>query len=274
MPEIIGVRFKRAGQVYYFDPVEIDLEVNDWVVVKTVRGLVVGRVVIAPKQVLASEITGKLKPVIRKANPEDLQQMQELEAKAQEALAKCKEMVAQSQLPMKLLTAEYNLDGSRLTVFFSAKSRVDFRNLVRELRTSLKTRVELRQVGARDEAKLIGGFGRCGRPLCCALHLSSFSSISMKTAREQNLPLNPAKISGLCGRLLCCLGYETEQYRIMKAKLPQPGQSVITPAGKAKVIGGNPLKETVSVQLESEATLEFPVSEVTVEEPKPRSKRK
>ncbi len=266
MSEVVGIRFKRAGQVYYFDPAGLELEVNDYVVVKSPRGLVVGRVVISPKQVLGSEIIEPLKPVLRKAEPEDLRQMEEFKSKEKESLAKCGEIVARLRLPMKLLAAEYNLDGSRLAFSFSAEGRVDFRELVRELTATFKTRVELRQVGARDEAKLTGGFGRCGRPLCCATFLSNFDSVSMKMAKEQYLPLNPAKISGVCGRLLCCLGYESEQYRAMKEKLPKIGQRVTSPMGEGKVVGVNPLKETVLVQLESEATLEVPASEVAIVE--------
>lgn len=265
MSDIVGIRFKRAGAVYYFDPVGIEVEVGDDVVVETTRGLAVGKVVIAPKQVLVSELTEPLKAVVRKAEPGDLEQMEGLRAKEEEALARCRAMVAQSGLPMKLLAAEYNFDGSHLTLFFSAERRVDFRALVRELTAAFKTRVELHQVGARDEAKLKGGFGRCGRPLCCATYLTTFDSISIKMAKEQDLSLNPAKISGICARLLCCLKYENEQYRLLKAKLPPPGQEVTTPFGEAKVLGGNPLKETVLVQLESEATLELPLAEISAQ---------
>ena len=275
MSQIVGVRFKRAGRVYYFHAAGLGLRVNDYVVVQTAQGLEIGKVVISPEQVLVSELTEPLKPVLRKAEAEDLQQLEALKSKEKEALVKCQELVTQSGLPMKLLAAEWSLDGSRLTFFFSAEERVDFRALVRELTATFKTRVELRQVGARDEAKLIGGFGRCGRPLCCAAYLSNFESVSMKMVKEQNLPLNPAKISGLCGRLLCCLGYESAQYRLMKDKLPRVGQSVTTPVGQAKVIGSNPLKETVMVQLESQATLELPLSEIVVkDEPGPKSKRR
>jgi len=266
MAEIVGIRFKRAGRIYYFDPAGIDLEVNDYVVVKTARGLELGWVVIAPKQVLASELTEPLKPVMRKAEPEDIKSAQEFAEKEREALAECGKLIAKLNLPMKLLSAEYNLDGSRLTFFFSAEERVDFRELARELTNRFKTRVELRQVGSRDEAKLIGGFGRCGRPLCCMSFLSEFAPVSIKMAKEQGLPLNPMKISGVCGRLLCCLVYEGEQYHAMKEKLPKEGQQVSTPMGVAKVVGGNPLKETVLVELESQATVELPLSEVTIED--------
>jgi len=266
MAEIVGIRFQRAGKIYYFDPAGINLEVNDHVVVKTARGLELGQVVIAPKQVLASEVTEPLKPVVRKAEPEDVGRAQEFAAKEREALVECGKLITKLNLPMKLISTEYNLDGSRLTFFFSAEERVDFRELVRELTNRFKTRVELRQLGPRDEAKLIGGFGRCGRPLCCMSFLSEFAPVSIKMAKEQDLPLNPMKISGVCGRLLCCLVYETELYRAMKERLPKTGQRVSTPMGVAKVVGANPLKETVLVELESEATVELPLSQVTIED--------
>ena len=266
MAEIVGIRFQRAGKIYYFDPAGINLEVNDHVVVKTARGLELGQVVIAPKQVLASEVTEPLKPVVRKAEPEDVGRAQEFAAKEREALVECGKLITKLNLPMKLISTEYNLDGSRLTFFFSAEERVDFRELVRELTNRFKTRVELRQLGPRDEAKLVGGFGRCGRPICCMSFLSEFAPVSIKMAKEQDLPLNPMKISGICGRLLCCLVYETELYRAMKERLPKTGQRVSTPMGVAKVVGANPLKETVLVELESEATVELPLSQVTIED--------
>ena len=261
--KIVGIRFKKAGKVYYFDPVDFDLEINNYVIVETSRGPELGRVVIAPRQVLANETTGPLKPVVRKADPEDVKRTQELEEKAEEALIECGKMVGELQLPMKLLSAEYNLDGSRLTILFSAEERVDFRELVRRLTKRFKVKVELRQVGTRDEAKLMGGFGRCGRPLCCISFIDEFDPVSIRMAKDQDLPLNPMKISGVCGRLMCCLAYESEQYRAMKEKLPKVGQQVSTSMGEAKVVGTNPLKETVLVELESEATVELPLSEVS-----------
>jgi len=263
--DVVGVRFKGAGKVYYFNPSGIDLKVGDHVVVETGRGLEIGRVVISPKQVLASEITEPLKAVLRKASEEDLRQKAELAKKERQAFAKCRELIAKHGLPMKLLAAEYNLDSTRLTFLFSAKERVDFRELLRELIATFKTRVELRQVGPRDETKILGGLGRCGRPLCCSTYLCEFDTISIRMAKEQGLPLNPMKISGICGRLLCCLSYEHEQYLSLKERLPQVGQQVITPLGPARVVGENPLKETVNVKLESEAVVEFPISEVTIE---------
>ncbi len=262
MADVVGIRFKRAGRVYCFDPAGLELEVDDCVVVKTSRGVEMGQVVIAHKQVLANEIEGELKPVIRKADPEDIARAQEFEAREEEALIQCGKMIEKLNLPMKLLSAEYNLDGSRLTFYFSAEGRVDFRELVRELTSRFKVKVELRQVGPRDETKLIGGFGRCGRPLCCMNFLSEFAPVSIRMAKDQNLPLNPMKISGCCGRLLCCLVYENEQYKSMKEKLPKVGQQVSTPSGTATVVGTNPLKETVLVQVESEAVVELPLSEV------------
>ena len=273
MTEIVGVRFKRTGRVYYFDPAGIELDLNDWVVVETEHGVEVGRVVISQKQVLSSEITEPLKPVLRKAEEEDIRQREESEGKETEALDGCKEMANQFNLPMKLLAAEYNPDGTRLTVYFSAEGRVDFRDLLKELTNTFKTRIELRQVGSRDKAKLLGGVGRCGRPLCCATYLSEFNPVTIKMAKEQALPLNPMKISGVCGKLLCCLSYEYEQYRIMKEKLPASGQRVSTPMGLATVVGGNPLRETVIVQLESQATVELPVEQVSIKNERPLRKK-
>jgi len=264
MAEIVGIRFKRAGRVYYFDPAGFELEGNDCVVVNTARGLELGYVVAAPKQVANDEVGKRLKSVVRKAEPEDIQRAQEFEDKEKEVLAECDKLITKLNLPMKLLSAEYNLDGSLLTFFFSAAERIDFRGLVRELSKRFKLRVELRQVGSRDESKLIGGFGRCGRPLCCASFLSEFSPVSIRMAKEQGLSLNPMRISGVCGRLLCCLGYECEQYRAMKGKLPKEGQRVTIPTGTARVVSSNPLKETVLVELESRARMEFPLSEITI----------
>ncbi len=266
MAEIVGVRFKRAGKVYYFDPAGTDLKANDYVVVKTTRGLELGQVVISPKQVLASDVDKPLKPVVRKAEPDDIERVQKFEDKEREALAECGKLIAQLHLPMKLITAEYNLDGSRLTLYFSAAQRVDFRELVRELARCLKVQVQMQQAGPRDEAKLIGGCGRCGRPLCCVSFVSEFAPVSIRMAKEQGLPLNPMKISGVCGRLMCCLVYESEQYRTMRKKLPKEGQHVSTAMGAAKVVGSNPLKETVLVELESEVTVELPLSEITIED--------
>ncbi len=263
MANIVGIRFRRAGKVYYFDAGDIELETGDYAVVKTSRGTELGHVVIAPDQVVASETGENMSPVIRKAEPEDIAKAEELSAKAEEALIECGKMIGELQLPMKLLSAEYNLDSSRLTFLFSAEERVDFRDLVRRLTGNFKVRVELRQVGSRDEAKLLGSFGRCGRPLCCTSFLTEFTPVSIKMAKEQDLPLNPMKISGACGRLMCCLAYEGEQYRLMKEKMPKVGQRVSTRMGEATVVGSNPLKETVLVEMDSEATVELPLADVS-----------
>jgi cell fate regulator YaaT (PSP1 superfamily) len=271
--QVVGIRFQRAGKVYYFNPSDYELEINDYVVVETMHGKTVGRVVITPRQILSHEIKEPLKPVLRKVSAEDAKKIEKMERRERTALSKCRELVAKFGLPMKPLRAQYNLEGTHVTIFFSAGERVDFRDLVRELATVLKARVELRQVGPRDEVKLTGGLGKCGRPLCCATFLTEFNPLSIKMAKEQNLPLNPMKISGICGRLLCCLGYENELYRVMKERMPEMGQQVNTPLGFAKVVGINPLKESVTVQLESEATAEVPLSDITKEKKKrPRSR--
>ncbi len=275
MSDIVGVRFHRAGKVYYFDARDTPVEVNDDVVVETSRGLELAKVVISPQQVLSSALTEPLKAVVRKAQDEDIEQAQQQQKNARKALAKCHESIERLGLPMKPISAQYNLDGSYLAIFFSAEKRVDFRELVRELSRSLKARVELRQVGARDEAKLVGGLGRCGFPLCCTTFLCEFAPVSIKMAKEQDIALNPMKTAGICGRLLCCLGYEYEQYRDMKEKLPQLGQEVSTALGKAKVVGSNVLRETVSARLETGVTVEFPVDEITwLSRPPPESQRR
>ncbi len=263
MANIAGIRFKKAGKIYYFDAGEIALQAGDYAVVKTSRGMELGHVVIAPGQIQVNETGESLSPVMRKAEPEDIAKEEELNTKAEEALIECGKTIAELNLPMKLLSAEYSLDSSRLTFLFSAEERVDFRELVRRLSGKFKIRVELRQVGSRDEAKLLGSFGRCGRELCCGSFLTEFTPVSIKMAKEQDLPLNPMKISGACGRLMCCLAYEGEQYKEMKEKMPKVGQRVSTRLGEATVVGNNPLKETVIVELDSEATAELPLGEVS-----------
>jgi len=265
MPEVVGVRFKQAGRVYYFDAGSIPLKVNDLVVVKTSHGLELGRVVISPDQGLRSEIKETLKPVLRKAQAEDIERFHKSREREIEALRKCKEIIDELNLSMKPISAQSNLGGRHLTIFFIAEKRVDFREIVKRLSRALKARVELKQVGARDEAKLIGGMGRCGRPLCCLTFLDEFTPVSIRMAKEQELSLSPMKISGICGRLLCCLGYESEQYRAMKEQLPKNGQQVTTPLGEAKVVSSNPLKETVLVELTNQVTVEFPLSQLSWE---------
>lgn len=267
MPLVVGIRFKRAGRVYYFDPVDIELEIDDWAVVDTSRGKEVGRVAIAPKQVEEAELSEPLKPVLRKADPSDLSRVQCNKEKIEAALAKCQEKVDQHSLSMKLAGAEYSFDSTRLTFFFTSEGRVDFRDLVRDLASIFKTRIELRQIGARDEARMIGGLGRCGRPLCCASFLTDFSNVSIKMAKEQDLPLNPQKISGLCGRLLCCLSYEEKQYCEIRRNLPRLDEIVTVPAGTGRVTAVNVVKETVTVVLDNGSSVEVPAAQLAPREP-------
>lgn len=266
MANVVGIRFRKTGKVYSFDPAGIDLKVKDCVVVKTPHGMELGEVAITPEEVPDASLTEPLKPVLRKAEPEDIARSQEFAAKEKDTFKECEQMIAKLELPMKLLAAEYNLEGSHLTFYFSAEGRVDFRKLVKELNEYFKIKVELRQVGPRDEAKMIGGLGRCGRPLCCVSFLSEFDPVSIRMAKEQDLPLDPMKISGICGRLMCCLSYENELYCELKSKMPKHNQQVTTPSGKGKVVGLNPLKSTVTVMLETEATVELPLSQITFEE--------
>ncbi len=258
MANIVGVRFRSRGKLVHCDAGEISLQVNDHVVVDTGRGLEVAKVVTLEAPSETCEQSAK---VVRKAEEEDLEEARRnLEG---EALSKCREMVAQLGLKMKPLVARYDPGDERLTVFFSAEERVDFRDLVRKLSHALERRVELRQVGARDEAKLLGTVGRCGYPLCCRNFLTSFASVSIKMAKEQSLALNPMKISGICGRLLCCLAYESKDYACVKKKMPRPKQEVSTPWGKAKVVSTDLLKETVTVQLlDGDVTREIALHEL------------
>ncbi|MBI2848032.1 MAG: stage 0 sporulation family protein [Chloroflexi bacterium] len=268
MSNVVGIRFKKGSKVYYFDPAGIDLGVNDCVIVETTLGQQMGQVAISPKFGLTAEAGQQLKPIVRKAEPEDISHARELEIKEKEALAECVRLVEKFNLPMKPLSAEYDFGGKHVTIYFRAEQRVDFRDLVRELAGNLKVRVELRQTRPRDEARLLGGCGRCGRTLCCASFLSEFAPVSIKMAKMQSLPLNPMKISGACGRLMCCLGYENDLYQEMKAKLPRNGQRVSTASGMGKVVDSNPLKETVLIEIEeSGATVELPLNEINVIKP-------
>lgn len=271
MAEIVGVRFRKSGRIYHFDPAGMALKLGDNVVVETSNGLGLGRAVVFTTTEAAGELADPLKPVVRLAAPEDIQRASRLCGKEAEALDETGKLVAKLGLPMKLISAEYNLDASHLTVFFSAEGRVDFRELVRELSHNLKVRVELRQVGPRDETKLLGGFGRCGREHCCATFLDEFFPVSIKMAKVQDLPLNPMKISGVCGRLLCCLGYECEQYRAIKEKMPREGQRVMTEAGPAVVVGHNTLEENILVEYETGVRLEVPAARVKPIPFEPRS---
>jgi cell fate regulator YaaT (PSP1 superfamily) len=266
MAETVGVRFKEAGKIYYFKAGDFELDVGNYVVVETSHGREVGRVVVAPDQVIANEIKEPLKEVLRLAEPEDLEKAEERRTKAQENLIRAREKVGDHGLPMRLIAGDYNLEGTQLTLYFTAEERVDFRALVRDLAATIKTRVQLLQVGERDRAKLVDGIGRCGERLCCSSWLTTFPSISIKMAKEQDLPLNPSKISGSCGRLLCCLVYEYDQYREIRGQLPKVGQVVSTPVGEAKVVSINVAKETVSLRLQDRVTtVEMPVFEMRLQ---------
>ncbi|MFO7169781.1 MAG: stage 0 sporulation family protein [Chloroflexota bacterium] len=250
MPTVIGIRFKDSGKTYFFDPNNLtDLNQGDHVIVDTVRGPELAKVAYPPREVPQEEIVGELKPVLRRAEPADFERMRLLNARHDEVMARCAEKIREHGLPMRLVKAEYSFDGSRLTFYFTAEKRVDFRMLVRDLARTFRTRIELRQIGPRDEAKLLGGIGPCGRLLCCATFLPDYARVSIKMAKDQDLPLNPTKISGVCGRLLCCLSYEHEQYVQIKGSLPKKGTWVQTPDGPGEVVSVNVLKETVMVAL-------------------------
>ena len=241
------------------------LAIGDRVIIETKRGPELATVVTFPKQIPLEKV-GELKPIIRKATPEDLEQANEFREKAVQAIDKFVEIANELNLPMKPVSARYTLDGKYLFILFTADGRVDFRELVHQLSSQLKTRVELHQVGPRDEAKLLGGLGPCGRPLCCSIFLNEFSPVSIKMAKEQGLSLDPTKVSGVCGRLLCCLAYEAEYYRSVSEKAPHKGQNVKTSSGEGVVTGINILKETASVEIDKDTIIEVPLDEIIPEE--------
>ncbi len=259
----MGVRFKEAGKIYYFDAGGFDLQVGNYVLVETTRGEEIARVVVAPDQVVASEIKETLKPVTRLASPEDLRRASELKDKATQNMEAAQRKVTEHGLDMRLVSGDYDLDGSELTFCFTADERVDFRSLAKDLSSTFQARVQLLQVGERDRAKMVDGIGRCGERLCCSSWLTSFPTVSIKMAKEQDLPLNPGKISGVCGRLLCCLTYEHDAYRELRGTLPKIGTRLSTPAGEAKIASINVPKQTVTMLLlESMTTYEIPCLEL------------
>jgi len=258
---IVGIRFRPAGRIYHFDPQGQSYTTGQYVIVETVRGIEAGRVVIAAKKVAESDLSDPLKPVLRLANEDELRMMLSFKSKEKDALVQCAQHVAKHNLPMKLVEAEYTFDGGRLTFYFIADERVDFRALVRDLAATFRTRIELRQIGARDQAKLQGGIGPCGKTLCCSSWITDFGVVSIKMAKEQDLPLNPSKISGVCGRLLCCLSYENDNYVQAKQVMPQIGTMLNTPSGPGRVVSINVPKESVEVMLESGVTIQVPVNQ-------------
>jgi cell fate regulator YaaT (PSP1 superfamily) len=269
MSELVGIRFQPSGKIYYFETQDHSLQINDYVLVDTNRGKDLGRVVIPPDHAQPKIPPETLKPVIRKATIDDIKQYERQKKRTEKALSKCRELVAKLNLSMKPIDAHYNIDGSNIVIFFIAEKRVDFRELVKELSHELKSYVELRQVGARDEAKLVGGIGKCGQLLCCSSFLNEFNPVSIKMAKEQSITLNPMKTSGLCGRLLCCLGFEFDQYKRLKENLPLINQYVTTPLGEARVININALKQTVWAELESGAAVEYTLDQIKWQKQQP-----
>src|SRR5712691_11599129 len=257
---IVGIRFRPAGRIYYFDPQGQTFTNGQFVIVETVRGVESGRVVIASKKMVEADLSDPLKPVLRIATEDELRMMLSFKNKEKDALVGCAERIRQHTLPMKLVESEYTFDGSRLTFYFTADERVDFRALVRDLAATFRTRIELRQIGARDQAKLQGGVRPCGKTLCCSSWITDFGIVSIKMAKEQGLPLNPTKISGVCGRLMCCLAYENDNYIQAKQQMPQIGAILETPSGPGKVVSINVPKDSVEVMLESGVTIQIPVN--------------
>jgi len=268
MPIVCGIQFRGTGKIYDFAVAdEQDLQIDDRVIVETSRGPEMGRVAVAQHEISDDEVVGELKPVMRRAATADLLEAQHYQAKEADAMKTCKERVARFGLPMKITSAEYSFDGSRLTFFFTAQQRVDFRELVRELARTFRTRIELRQIGVRDEARILGGLGKCGRPLCCRTWLSDFCPISIRMAKAQDLSLNPLEISGLCGRLLCCLSYEADHYKAVKSQFPKVGKHIDTPLGTGRVTKVSALKETATVLFEDGSTVDLTVRQLVGEDP-------
>lgn len=249
MVTVVGVRFKPAGKIYYFDPGELTLELGDYVIVETARGLEYGEIASAPEEVSKKSVVQPLKKVIRTADEQDRQKHEENLQKKQDALEICQKKIDARGLEMKLIDVEYTFDNTKIIFYFTADGRVDFRELVKDLASVFKMRIELRQIGVRDEAKMLGGIGTCGRGLCCHTWLQEFEPVSIKMAKTQGLSLNPAKISGICGRLMCCLKYENEAYCALKAGMPDTGDRVKTPDGPGIVVDTNVLREQVRVRL-------------------------
>lgn len=264
--EIIGVKFKPSGKVYYFAAGDNRASVENNVIVETARGLEIGAVAVPNKMIKQNEIVSPLRPVIRVATPADLKHAAENKAKEAEAFEICKTKIAEHKLDMNLVEAEYTFDNTKLLFYFTSDGRVDFRDLVKDLASVFRTRIELRQIGIRDEAKLLGGLGVCGRPFCCASFLSDFVQVSIKMAKEQNFSLNSAKISGACGRLMCCLRYEHENYEEALKNTPPLGSTVKTANGNGVVIETNPLAGMIKVRLEDkpESPKSFSVDDVTL----------
>lgn len=261
--EVIGVRFKKTGKIYYFDPGDNEIILDGYVIVETVRGIEFGKVVIASKQVDAEDVVLPLKKVLKMADEKDKMTVVENQQQSEKTFEICAEKINEHKLDMNLVEVEYTFDRNKIIFYFTADGRVDFRNLVKDLAALFKTRIELRQIGVRDEAKMLGGIGPCGLMLCCSTFLGDFEPVSIKMAKNQNLSLNPAKISGLCGRLMCCLKYENDEYETAKRKLPDIGERITTPFGKGKVVGMNILERIVQIEIpEKERVIEYTLDEL------------
>ncbi len=270
---VIGVRFRNVGKIYYFDPTGFETNVGDKVIVETARGIEIGTVLLGAREVGVESIVSPLKGIERLATEEDVKHAAENRDKEKEACVKCKELIEKHGLDMKLVGAEYTFDNKKLLFYFTSDGRVDFRELVKDLAGVFRTRIELRQIGVRDEAKILGGLGICGRELCCASYLSDFAPVSIKMAKEQGLPLNPTKISGNCGRLMCCLKNENETYKYLNSNLPNKGDTIITPTGReAAVEDLNVLRQQVVVVVEGEDDIKerqtYHVSEISFKQRK------
>lgn len=252
MLKVVGVKFRKAGKIYYFNPNDLELNLGDAVVVENSRGLELGYIGETLKEIDESELSEELMPVVRIATKKDLENFEKNKEKESQALAKAKELVKKYNLDMKFVDAEYTLDSSKVIINFTCEDRVDFRELVKELASILKTRIELRQIGIRDQAKIIGAIGNCGKECCCKMYLSDFDKVSIKMAKTQNLSLNPTKISGVCGRLMCCLAYENEFYAEIMSKMPKLNSKVKTKDGIGQVVYNDVLKERVVVKFVTE----------------------
>ena len=276
MTKVVGIRFKKAGKIYYFAPGDTDVGKDDHAIVETARGVEYGQVVTDVKDVEEKDLVAPLKPIMRKANDADAFKVAENKRKEKEAFDICLKKIALRKLEMNLVDVEYTFDVGKIIFYFTAEGRIDFRELVKDLAAIFRTRIELRQIGVRDEAKLLGGIGCCGRPLCCASFLGDFEPVSIRMAKEQNLSLNPTKISGICGRLLCCLKYENDQYVAEKKKMrksckgcdrekmfvPKPGLLVVTPTGEGRVVSVNRREQTISVELSQGNVISVGIEEV------------
>ena len=274
MVKVIGVRFRTAGKIYFFDPLQFEIERGGHVIVETARGIEFGTVVSAPREVEDDKVIQPLKPVLRIATQKDIEQEADNKRKEKEAFRICLEKIKKHGLEMKLIDAEYTFDNNKVLFYFTADGRIDFRELVKDLASVFKTRIELRQIGVRDETKILGGIGICGRELCCKSYLSDFAPVSIKMAKEQNLSLNPTKISGVCGRLMCCLKNEAETYEYLNSRLPNIGDTVTTIDGcKGEVQSINVLRQQVKVLIEVNDEKELREYKVKELKFKPRRRR-